>query len=156
MLPLPADVLDEVRSTDLDVSGNPVLHVVAGGGEPIRCCLRYAREGEALILFGFEPRIPTSPYREIGPVFAHAGSCPGPERSDAYPADFRGKPQVLRAYDGRGWIHPATRMHDGSDPESAIAEILSDRSVTQLHSRNVEYGCYMFSIVRPTDEGGPR
>lgn len=146
--PIPHDLFDEIRATGLDVSGNPVQHVVAGGGEPVRCCLRDADDGEALILFGFEPPIPASPYREIGAVFAHADPCPGPERTDAYPTGWRGRPQVLRAYDDRGWIHPATTTHDGSDPESVIAEILADPGVTQLHSRNVAYGCYMFSISR--------
>lgn len=150
VIPLPVGLLDAVRSSGLDTSGNPVQHVVAGGGEPIRCCLRNAREGESLILFGYEPKIPASPYREIGAVFAHTQACPGPEHTDAYPADWHGKPQVLRAYDERGWIHPATTVHDGSDPEAAIAAILADPKVTQLHSRNIAYGCYMFAVTRET------
>ncbi|WP_232661538.1 DUF1203 domain-containing protein [Pseudonocardia sp. TRM90224] len=145
---LPADVLDEVRTTGLDASGNAVAHVVAGGGEPLRCCLRNAEGGEELILFGFEPPIPTSPFREVGAVFAHSARCAGPASSHTYPADWRGKPQVLRAYDERGWIHPATTAHDGTDPEPVISRILADPTVAQLHSRNIEYGCYMFEVSR--------
>lgn len=148
VVPLPDGLLAGVRSSGLDTSGNPVQHAVARGGEPLRCCLRNARDGEALILFGFEPKIPASPYREIGAVFAHTETCAGPEHTDAYPTDWRGRPQVLRAYDERGWIHPSTTVHDGSDPEAAIAAILADPQVTQLHSRNVAYGCYMFAITR--------
>jgi hypothetical protein len=139
--------LDEARRTGVDVSGNPVAQVTLTGGEPLRCCLRDAEPGEAAILFGYEPRLPASPYREIGAIFAHATACAGPESRTGYPTAWRGRPQVLRAYDRRGWIH-AAQVHDGDDPESAIAELLADPAVEQIHSRNVAYGCYMFTIRR--------
>jgi hypothetical protein len=133
----------------VDVSGNSVENVPAsGGGEPLRCCLRDAVAGEQLILFGYAPDIPASPYREVGPVFAHAERCDGPAASDAYPAGWIGRPQVLRAYDARGWIHPSTRVHDGADPMRLIDEVLADPDVAQIHSRNVAYGCYMFTVTR--------
>jgi hypothetical protein len=146
--PLPAEALDGVRSSGLDVSGHPVERVVADGGEPLRCCLRNAVAGEYLVLFGYEPPIPASPYREIGAVFAHAERCAGPSDSGCYPPDWRGRAQVLRAYDRRGWIHHATRMHDGHDPEAVIAEMLAEPGVKQIHSRNVAWGCFMFTITR--------
>lgn len=142
------DQLDQVRATRVDVSGNPVEAVCAGGGEPLRCCLRDAQAGEGLMLFGYEPALPPSPYREIGAVFTHAAPCDGPDRDDAYPQEFRGRPQILRAYDARGWIHPSSRWHDGTDPEAAIAAILAEPEVVRIHSRNVSYGCYMFTVRR--------
>lgn len=149
--PIPANVLDEVRARGVDaVSGTPIEHLVADGGEPLRCCLRDAHPGEEAILFGYEPPLPTSPYREIGAVFAHAESCLEPNSTADYPRDWRGRPQVLRAYDIRGWIHEASRMHDGEDPESVIATMLANFEVAQIHSRNIAYGCYMFTITRPT------
>jgi Protein of unknown function (DUF1203) len=36
----------------------------------------------------------------------------------------------------------------GSDPAAAIAELLADPAVEQVHSRNVAYGYFMFSIRR--------
>jgi hypothetical protein len=107
---LPAEVLDIVRSGGMDASGNPPVRVVAEGGEPVRCCLRDAREGEELVLFGYAPRLPASPYRETGAVFAHARTCPAPP-APGYPREWLGRPQVLRAYDARGWIHPHPRRH---------------------------------------------
>ena len=145
---LPAAVLDAVRATGLDVSGHPVEHLSASGGEPLRCCLRNAEPGEHAILFGYEPPIPASPYREIGPVFAHAQRCAGPDQVAGYPADWRGRPQVLRAYDRRGWMHAATQVHDGSDPEAVITSMLADPEVAFVHSRNVAAGCYMFAVTR--------
>jgi len=125
--------------------------MVAEGDEPLRCCLRNARPGESLILFGYEPPLgppagTTSPYREIGAVFAHAEPCSGP--SDAhYPPVWRGRKQVLRAYDQRGWIVDAV-VHDGSAPDAEIARLFANPAVVQLHSRNVAYGCFMFTVTR--------
>jgi hypothetical protein len=146
---IPPEVFDHVRASCVDVSGNPVELLTATGSEPLRCCLRDAEGGEQVILFGYEPPIPASPYREIGPVFAHAEHCEGPTDVDSYPSAWRGRPQVLRAYDRNGRIHPATRVHDGSDPEAVIVDMLAETEVMQIHSRNVAYGCYMFTVIRP-------
>ena len=144
---MPPDVLDRVRSTRLDASGNPAEPVTGTGGEPLRCCLRNARAGEALLLFGYEPPIGNSPYREIGAVFAHADRCDGRPASSDYPVDWRRKAQVLRAYDRRGWIRDAV-VHEGLNAESEIARLLADPEAVQLHSRNVAYGCFMFVVTR--------
>jgi hypothetical protein len=144
---LPAEILDAVRSTGLDASGSPAEQVEATGhGEPLRCCLRDAHAGEQLVLFGYRPPTADGPYREVGPVFAHADPCEG-YAGNGYPRDWLGRPQVLRAYDSRGWIHPATRLHDGRDPETAIAAVLGEPSVVEVHSRNVAYGCFMFTVT---------
>jgi hypothetical protein len=137
-----------VRSSGRDVSGSSIVRSRAEGGEPLRCCLRNARDGEAIILFGYEPPIAAgSPYRELGAVFAHAEPCAGPPPSDEYPPAWRGKPQVLRSYDARGFIH-AAMVHDGSDPDAELARLLADPAAVQVHSRNVAYGCFMFVITR--------
>ncbi|MET8467451.1 DUF1203 domain-containing protein, partial [Micromonospora zamorensis] len=69
---LPAAALDTVRRTGRDAADRPVESLRAGGGEALRCCLRDADEGEDLLLFGYAPPGAAGPYREIGPVFAHA------------------------------------------------------------------------------------
>lgn len=138
---LPAPLLAEVRADPA------VERHVAGGGEPLRCCLRDARACELLVLFNYAPPLPDSPYRETGAVFAHADACAGPARDDAYPADWRGRAQVLRAYDRHGRIHPASRLQDGSAPEAAIEAVLAEPGVVRVHSRNVVYGCFMFAAV---------
>jgi len=139
---IPADTVDELRKTD----GAASAEWIAAGGEPVRCCLRDARDGERLLLVNYEPPLPPSPYREVGAVFIHAEPCSGPE-GDGYPADWRTRPQVLRAYDARGWIHPATTTHDGHDPEAVLARVLATPGVVEVHSRNVAYGCYMFTAT---------
>jgi hypothetical protein len=142
-----AETLESVRRTGRDASGNPPEPWLAEGGEPLRCCLRDAAAGERLLLFGYEPKLPPSPYREIGAVFAHAEACAGPD-GPGYPPAWRSRPQVLRAYDARGWIHPSTRAHDGTDPEGELAGILAHPEVVRVDSRNIAYGCYMFTVTR--------
>ncbi|MCT2587254.1 DUF1203 domain-containing protein [Actinophytocola gossypii] len=144
---LPAELLDRLRVSGVDDLGNAVERLTAAGGEPVRCCLRDAEAGEALLLFGYQPPLPASPYRETGAVYAHAEPCAGRARLDGYPPAWRGRPQVLRAYDDRGWIHDA-RVHDGHAPETVVADLLADPAVVRVHSRNVAYGCFMFTITR--------
>ncbi|SIR70825.1 DUF1203 domain-containing protein [Micromonospora avicenniae] len=145
--PISADLLDTVRRNRRDAADRPVEAATAAGGEPLRCCLRDATPGEELLLFGYAPPVAAGAYREIGPVFVHTLPCSGPESIDSYPAAWRGREQVLRAYDRQGRIHGG-RRHTGGDPESVIAELLADPAVRQLHSRNVVYGCYMFAVER--------
>ncbi|MFE9202235.1 DUF1203 domain-containing protein [Micromonospora sp. NPDC007230] len=145
--PMPGEVLAEVRRTDRDASGQPPQRRTAEGGEPLRCCLRDAGAGEPLLLFGYAPALPAGPYREVGPVFAHDGDCPGPDHGPGYPPGWRGRPQVLRAYDRRGRI-VGGRLHDGDEPEAVITDLLADPAVDRLHSRNVVYGCFMFAVTR--------
>jgi len=149
--PMAPEAVALARRTGVDVNGNTVQYLTTNGGEPLRCCLRNARPGERAMLFGYRPVIPASPYIETGAVFAHAEPCAGPVSTGSYPGDWFGRPQVLRAYDARGWIHPATRTHDGGDPEAAIMDVLAEPGVVQLHSRNVTYGCYMFTATRSRD-----
>ncbi|WP_255358573.1 DUF1203 domain-containing protein [Micromonospora sp. M42] len=80
-------------------------------------------------------------------MFAHAAECAGPHDVTAYPSQWRGREQVLRAYDSRGRI-VGGRRHDGGDPEAVVAELFADPAVDLLHSRNVVYGCWMFAVVR--------
>lgn len=141
--PPPFDVFERAR---LD---GEAARVVATGGEPARCCRRDATAGESLLLAAYTPPLPgpPSPYQETGAIFVHATACAGPV-DDGYPPDWLGRPQVLRAYDYRGWIHPATTVHDGTDPEQALLDVLAEPGVVEVHSRNVAYGCWMFAAAR--------
>jgi hypothetical protein len=113
----------------------------------VRCCLTDAEPGADLLLMGYRPPLPASPYVETGAVFVHAAPCAGPASTTSYPEAWRSRPQVLRAYDERGWIHPATRTHDGTDPEQVLADVLAEPGVVEVHSRNIGYGCFMFTAT---------
>jgi hypothetical protein len=38
-------------------------------------------------------------------------------------------------------------VHDGTDPEAALAAVLAAPGVVEVHSRNIAYGCYMFAVT---------
>ncbi|HEU5110568.1 MAG TPA: DUF1203 domain-containing protein [Micromonosporaceae bacterium] len=122
---IPRARLDLMRDGGVDDAGDRLRpHASTRGGEPLRCCLRYAEPGEELALLAYRPEGTGGAYREVGPVFVHASPCAGPADGGAYPSAFRDRRQVLRAYDRDGRIADA------------------------LHSRNVLYGCYSFAIRR--------
>ena len=77
----------------------------------------------------------------------HAGACAGYADDDRYPEGFRGRNQLLRAYDARG-RQVENVVVDGAAAERAITGLLARPDVAFLHSRNVLAGCYMFT-VRP-------
>jgi hypothetical protein len=91
-------------------------------------------------------------------VLAHAEPRAGPAGTTDYPPDRCGHPQAPRAHDQRGWIHNARRAHDGTDPEGVIAALFGDPGVARNHSRDIDWGCRVFTVTRacPDRPEGPR
>jgi hypothetical protein len=135
--PLPPSVLLTAARTLVDDEG----------GAPLRCCLRDSRPGERLRLGAVTPPGPAGAYAEKGPVFVHADGCPGPA-DGSYPEEFRSRRQVFRAYNPAGEIVGGEVVGAGRGQEATAERLLADPGVAFLHSRNVEFGCYMFAIHR--------
>ncbi len=143
---LPAADLERIRSAGEDDFGNRVELITAtSGGMPLRCCLRDATAGEQVMLIAYRPSALPGPYAEVGPVFVHAQACPGYVDRDRYPEGYRGRSQLLRAYDERG-RQVENVVVDGSAAERAITDLLGRPGVAFLHSRNLLAGCYMFAV----------
>jgi hypothetical protein len=146
--PISAGWLANVRHHGVDDSGRCFDSFTAeDDGAPLRCCLRDATKGERLSLVAYRPGGTAGAYREIGPVFIHADACEGYPEPGLYPAGFRGRRQVLRAYDKAGRIADAILV-EGPAAESGIRQLLDRAEVATIHSRNVLYGCYMFAVDR--------
>lgn len=146
---IPAGALAGIRATGYDAAGNPYRpYATAGGSEPLRCCLRPARPGERIALIAYQPPGGAGAYRETGPVFVHAAPCDGYPAGAGWPPGFRDRQQVLRAYDHAGRIADAIVV-DAAEAELGIATLLADPQVAMIQSRNVGYGCYMFTIRPP-------
>jgi hypothetical protein len=145
---IPSAELARLRAQGHDDFGTPwIARTYDEGGHPLRCCLREAEAGEALALVAYRPFAWDGPYAEVGPVFVHVDACPGYPDPDAYPEAFRHRQQIFRAY---GFDHSIidAEIVEGSDAERTIAKLLSRPDVDFVHSRNVNYGCYMFAITR--------
>jgi hypothetical protein len=152
--PIDADVVDQLRQMD-DAGRAPLAVVDADGGSPLRCCLRASRPGEDLQLVSYAPLrrwaatrgIDPAAYDEVGPVFIHPTRCEGPEHS-GFPAELRGAPRVMRAYDGNGRIVDGRLVQAGEEPEPVINELLENERVAVLHARALGFGCFTFAIHR--------
>jgi Protein of unknown function (DUF1203) len=135
--PLPAALASDATRTFVDDEG----------GRPLRCCLRDSRPGERIALVAVTPEGPQGAYRETGPVFLHADGCAGPADT-GYPEEFRRRTQVFRAYDATGAIVGGKVVQPGTGQEEAAAELMADRAVAFVQTRNVIHGCYMLTIRR--------
>ena len=146
-----ADELERVRARGVDDFGNAFApFTTTEPGAPLRCCLRDAEAGERIALIAYRPSPVPGPYAEVGPVFVHAEACGGYTDEERYPEGFRGRNQLLRAYDDQG-RQVENVIVDGAAAERGIAALLERPDVAFLHSRNVLAGCYMFCVTPAAD-----
>ncbi|MBV8581979.1 MAG: DUF1203 domain-containing protein [Candidatus Eremiobacteraeota bacterium] len=147
-LPIDDEVVRNVRATLHDAHGND-LHVQISDddGNPCRSCLRITPVGTRLILFAHKPFTTTGPYAETGPVFVHADACETYREQSEFPADFRPRTLVLRAYNHAGHIHD-TILAPGETAEETLERFFTDPDVATVHVRNPAWGCFDFAVVR--------
>ncbi|HKH87255.1 MAG TPA: DUF1203 domain-containing protein [Acidimicrobiales bacterium] len=148
--------LDRIRAAGVDDFGNPMNPSVdEAGGSPLRCCLRDSTPSERIALIALRPFPWPGPYAEAGPVFIHAEACAGYTEPYRYPEGFAHRRQLLRAYDHDRRICDAMQATDGQQAERILSWLLSRPEVDFVHSRNVEWGCYMFAVRRPRASDTP-
>jgi len=141
--------LDAVRERGVDDFGNPVApYAASGSGEPLRCCLRFARAGEPIALISWAPFTEVSPWREVGPVYVHADACPG-FAGDRLPPELAEGPRVLRTYAPDGSMNYAhlTLVEDG-DLTPVIDRLLAEPDVATVHVRTVLPQCFLYAVTR--------
>ena len=140
--------LDAVREAGSDGHGNAFTpYPATGDGEPLRCCLRYARAGESIALISYAPFDQVSPWREVGPVYVHAGRCSGPEGDDL-PAELRRGPRVLRTYRADGSMHYEHNTLVGDEDLAPYVEkLLALPDVHAVHVRTVLPQCFLYAVT---------
>jgi Protein of unknown function (DUF1203) len=153
------DVVSELLASD-DSGRPPELRTDDEGGAPLRCCLRPSLAGERVALVSYAPLrrwaletgADPGPYDETGPVFVHAGPCPG-QAGTGYPGWLAGGSRVLRGYDAGGRIVCGRLIEADPDrspasAETALAGIFADPGVALVHGRALEFGCFTFEVRR--------
>ena len=141
--------LDAIRERGADDFGNRFVAFDAGGdGEPLRCCLRFARAGEKIALISWAPFTAVSVWREVGPVYVHADRCGGyPARS--LPSELRRGPRLLRTYRADGSMDYAHNTLVGDeDIEPVLDTLLADPDVATVHVRTVLPQCFLYAVTR--------
>jgi Protein of unknown function (DUF1203) len=141
--------LDAVRRAGEDGFGNPFTpYDATGEGEPLRCCLRYARANEPIALISFAPFTEPSPWREVGPVYVHAERCPGYGES-WLPDALRRGPGVLRTYRANGSMNYDHNTLVGSeDLEPVLDRLLGEPDVATVHVRTLLPQCFLYAVTR--------
>ncbi|MDN0196867.1 DUF1203 domain-containing protein [Streptomyces sp. S.PNR 29] len=150
--PIPHVTLKELRSAD-DAGREMVPVTDEEGGAPLRCCLRHSEPGESIALVSYAPLrrwaagagVDPGAYDEQGPVFIHAGECPGP-RGAGLP--FTGAHRTVRRYSADGRILGGRLVERAEDFEPAFDEAFTDPEVALVHVRAVEYGCFLYEVRR--------
>jgi len=146
--PLDPARLDAVREAGVDEFGNPFTPFDASGdGEPLRCCLRFAREGEQIALISWAPFTEVSPWREVGPVYVHAEHCAGYDQH-SLPGQLRRGPVLLRTYyaDGSMDYEHNTVVAD-EDIEPVLDRLLAEPEVAQVHVRSLRPQCFLYAVT---------
>jgi hypothetical protein len=141
--------LDAVRLAGVDEQGNPFTpYPASGDGEPLRCCLRYARPGEQIALISWAPFTALSPWREVGPVYVHASRCEGYD-GDALPPELDRGPRVLRTYRADGSMNYAhNTLVDDEALAPVIDRLLDEPDVATVHVRTVLPQCFLYAVTR--------
>ncbi|HUA04144.1 MAG TPA: DUF1203 domain-containing protein [Solirubrobacteraceae bacterium] len=141
--------LNAVRSAGEDGHGNQLRPFAATGqGEPLRCCLRYAEQGEQITLISYAPFEHPSVWREIGPVYIHAARCNGYTPTGRLPDELATGPRVLRTYradDTMNYEHN-TVVTDEAELQPIIEHLLGKPDVTTVHVRTLAPQCFLYAV----------
>jgi hypothetical protein len=141
--------LHAVRRAGTDGWGSALTPFPASGeGEPLRCCLRFARPGESIALISFAPFTEPSPWREVGPVYVHAARCEGYDEQ-WLPGALRRGPAVLRTYRADGSMdYEHNTLVGDEDLEPVLDRLLSAPDVATVHVRTVLPQCFLYAVTR--------
>jgi hypothetical protein len=142
--------LDRVRAAGTDGYDNLLLPLRATGeGEPLRCCLRFAREGEEIALISFAPFQHASVWTEVGPVYVHTEKCEGYDATTELPVELRRGPWLLRTYradDTMDYEH--NTLVGDEDLEPVLDRLLALPEVATVHVRTVLPQCFLYAVTR--------
>ena len=120
--------LDVIRDYGTDGHGNQIHAFPASGqGEPLRCCLRFARPDEQIMLISYAPFDHPSVWTEVGPVYVHATPCGG--------------------YTPTGTLPDNTVIADDADLEPIIIGLLNQPDVATVHVRTLAPQCFLYAAV---------
>ena len=139
-----------IRDAGHDGHGNRLRPFSASGqGEPLRCCLRYAEEGEAITLISYAPFEAPSVWREVGPVYIHAERCAGYGTPARLPDQLSTGPRVLRTYRADNTMNydHNTVVTETVDLEPIITRLLREPDVATVHVRTLAPQCYLYSVL---------
>lgn len=150
ILAIPPAAVAPVRATRRDGWGNDDLtptRVTEAHSTPCRVCLRDAEPGDEVLLFSYSPFAGPTPYRTVGPVFAHATECPPYAHDGAIPEQLARRLLSVRAMTADARIR-VSDVCEGRELAAMIDRLFADPAVAELHVHTARNGCYLCKVVR--------
>lgn len=149
-IPVPSAVPEQFR-TGVDGYGNAVRAMPARhAGAPCRHCLRYAAEGEAMLLGSYALPRPQGIYWTPSPIFVHADPCPAYGAADEVAEVARLNTLVsVRAYDaGDQCLYDLGMVCDGSEVDDPLQRALADARTAFVNIHTARPGCWLCRVER--------
>lgn len=147
---LPSERFESLFSrtdSELAAAGIRRMVVETKPGSPCRVSLADAEVGETVLLLPVTHHDVASPYRASGPVFIRRGVKTATPEVGEIPLMLRHRLLSVRGYDDQAMMLGA-KVVIGTDLETAIEELFSDKRIDYLHIHNAGPGCYNCSVER--------
>jgi hypothetical protein len=150
-LPIETETVERFRATGRDDRNNS-LRVRSPGPDsrcPCRYCLRYAQDGEAVLLGSYDLPRPQGVYWTPSPIFLHAGSCERYERTNEIPEIVRGSLVSIRAYDADDQcIYELGHVSEGTLVDEPLQRALTDARTVYVNIHTAKPGCMLCRVER--------
>jgi hypothetical protein len=153
-LPIPTETARRFRSDGTDDRGGALTHRLPGPDSrcPCRHCLRFAADGEPMLLGSYDLPRPVGVYWTPSPIFVHAESCAAYARMDHIPDIVRGSLVSVRAYDDADLcLYELGQVCEGTEVDAPLQRALADPRTAFVSLHTAKPGCMLCQVERLRD-----
>jgi hypothetical protein len=150
-VPIATETAARFRATGRDDRGNRLRQRVRGADSscPCRHCLRYARDGETVLLGSYDLPGPSGVYWTPSPIFVHADDCPRYDGHDEIPEIVRGSFVSVRAYDAEDQcLYDLGQVCEGTEVDAPLRRALGDARTAFVNIHTAKPGCLLCRVER--------
>jgi hypothetical protein len=134
---------------DAALAARGIVRTVADAdrGYPCRISLTDARKGEELLLLNHVSLAVNGPFRASHAIYVRRDAVPAAPCIDRLPAYLASRTLSLRGFDSAGMLVDGRIARPG-EGEAALAELLAQPRIAEIHAHNAAYGCFLARIER--------
>jgi hypothetical protein len=150
-VPIPTDIAERFRASDHDDAGNVLRRREAGPDSrcPCRHCLRYAGDGQTVLLGSYRLPRPQGVYWTPSPIFLHAEPCGRYEQINRIPEIVRGALVSVRAYDAEDQcLYDLGHVTEGTEIDAPLLRALNDSRTEYVNIHTAKPGCLLCRVER--------
>jgi hypothetical protein len=150
-LPIPTQAVRRFRLSGVDDRGSTLMQRLPGPDSrcPCRHCLRYAADGETMLLGSYDLPRPMGTYWTPSPIFLHADECAAYARTDHIPEIVRGALVSVRAYDDASLcLYDLGEVCEGAEVDAPLQRALADPRTAFVSLHTAKPGCMLCQVER--------